>query len=293
PLGYYRPNTRNCSPCALGQYQDVPNLSSCRSCGTMGGFESTTLNIASTNETDCLPKCKKGFSLNMAQRTCNKCPIGKFKDDIDLLAPCSPCPEGLTTNREGATSSTDCSFEICPKGSFRPANEQQCTVCDYGFYQQFSNATIVTSCTPCPGGNTTLVKGAASPDLCVSSCTAGSAYSVARRACVDCPIGQYRRAGINPPWCIYCSDGTTTTSTGSASCVSTPVTPAPLAKTSVVVTVVVGIGNCNNRDHIRQTIVNLVLVLMKRQRRSYPDLCPDASCLPAQVRPLPSRLYLW
>ena len=32
-----------------------------------------------------------------------------------------------------------------------------------------------------------------------ANCSAGSAYSVAQGECVNCPIGQYRPAGINPP----------------------------------------------------------------------------------------------
>ncbi|KAK3784027.1 hypothetical protein RRG08_025221 [Elysia crispata] len=278
PLGYFRVNDRTCSPCAVGEYQDEADLTSCKSCGMVGGFQGTTVSIASTQQTDCLPECGRGFYLNKAERVCNKCPIGQFKDEANLATQCSTCPEGRTTTQEGASRSADCSFQMCLQGSYRPASEQQCTECGYGFYQPFSNATMVISCTPCPNGDTTLSKGAISQDLCVSSCSAGRAYSVAQRDCVACPIGQYRPAGLNPPWCIYCPAGSTTTTTGSSSCVSTTVTPAPLVRTSVVVTVVVRIGTCDNREHIRQTIADVVLLLLQGQQGRYPDLCPTAAC---------------
>ncbi|GFN98237.1 signal peptide, cub and egf-like domain-containing protein 3 [Plakobranchus ocellatus] len=220
PLGYFRSSPRFCSACAVGEYQDVAGLTSCKSCGTIDGFEGSTFGSASIAETDCFPKCGQGLYLNETERTCNSCPIGQFKDAVSLATLCNPCPSGLTTNQEGATSLKDCSFSICPSGSFRAANERDCTECDYGYYQPLSNANIVTSCIPCPNGRTTLNKGATSQDFCVPVCPGGSAYNVAAGDCVECTIGYYRPAGINPPWCSLCPSGTTTISTGSTSCVA-------------------------------------------------------------------------
>ncbi|GFS23418.1 signal peptide, CUB and EGF-like domain-containing protein 3 [Elysia marginata] len=278
PIGYYRANSRTCNPCGIGQYQDIPDSTSCKTCGTIQGFEGVTVGQASTKRTDCLPKCGKGFKLNLAERICSNCPIGEYKDQVSLDTECTPCTAGRTTNREGATGADFCSFEICPGGSFRAANQQSCTECDYGFFQPLSNATSVTSCSPCPNGGTTLNKGTASQDLCVLSCAAGTAFNVAEDGCKDCPLRQYRPAGVNPPWCVYCPAGTTTLTTGSSSCVATTATPAPLVRTTVVVTVVVSIGNCDNQEHIRQTIASVLLQLIQNQQTRYPDLCPTSSC---------------
>ncbi|GFO02092.1 neurogenic locus notch homolog protein 1, partial [Plakobranchus ocellatus] len=278
PLGYFRSGPRFCSACAVGEYQDVADLTSCKSCGTIDGFEASTFRSASVAETYCFPKCDQGLYLNMTERKCNSCPIGQFKDAVSLATLCNPCPPGLTTNQEGATSPSDCSFSICPSGFFRAANEEDCTQCDYGYYQPLSNSIIVTSCRPCPGGGTTLNKGTALQDLCVPSCPGGSAYNVASENCVECPIGQYRPAGINPPWCRLCPSGTTTTSRGSDSCIATPVTQAPLVRTSISVIIVMNVGSCDNREHIRQTIVDLILMLIQSQQRRYPGLCPAAEC---------------
>ncbi|GFN98235.1 Egf-domain, multiple [Plakobranchus ocellatus] len=153
-LGYFRSGPRFCSACAIGEYQDVTDLTSCKSCGTIDGFEGSTFGSASIAKTDC--------------------------------------------------------FRICPSGSFRAANEEDCALCDYGYYQPLSNAIIVTSRRPCPDGGTTLNKGTASQDFCI-------------------------------------------------------LMPAPLVRTSISVIIIMNVRSCDNREHIRQTIVDLIVTLIQIQ----------------------------
>lgn len=57
---------------------------------------------------------------------------------------------------------------LCGKGYYREPNSINCTLCPIGEYQNSSNSTSATACTPCPLNTTTFLEGAPEESYCIS-----------------------------------------------------------------------------------------------------------------------------
>ncbi|WAQ95255.1 FBP1-like protein [Mya arenaria] len=205
-----------CSQCGTGQYQDVVGQTSCKACP-----EKTFNNKnGSTTADDCLPICGPGKQFNNV--SCDMCPIGTYKSVEGNAAMCEPCPSGFTTENQGATSRNDCSQRECEPGTYHVQNSVPitCTDCPIGTY---STASMVTQCTPCGTGKTTLATKSTSADACTTLCSNGRGLNLQTRGCDTCPVGQYNDAssGANPNFCKTCKSGTTNYQTGQSSCPAT------------------------------------------------------------------------
>jgi len=120
------------------------------------------------------------------------CPTGTYMES----SLCVACPGGQTTASGGATSASECDF--CAAGSYLDATSSLCVACPAGFLK---GVVEDAACTPCPGGNTSLV-GATSASECY--CPAGSYFD---SLCVDCPEGLHSSLGATSAAECYWLDG--------------------------------------------------------------------------------------
>uniref|UniRef100_A0A2C9KIF5 Tyrosine-protein kinase ephrin type A/B receptor-like domain-containing protein n=1 Tax=Biomphalaria glabrata TaxID=6526 RepID=A0A2C9KIF5_BIOGL len=221
--GYYRVNETHCNPCVKGEYQDERDQAQCKICPQIDGRPSSTFNIASTNWTDCYPLCEAGY-FTSTNRSCSKCPYGRYKNITDLSTSCQACPFNFTTVITGATSLLDCKFSICKKGFYRPTSLYiDCVKCPIGTYKNMSTVEM-TNCELCPTNQTTLIEGATYQSrYCISNCPGGQGYSWTSQNCTLCPVGQYKEEAALINVCKYCPTNSTTLKPGSTSCIQSNV----------------------------------------------------------------------
>ncbi|XP_069124277.1 LOW QUALITY PROTEIN: uncharacterized protein [Argopecten irradians] len=279
PAGQKRNEVTNtCQPCALGEYQPNPGSTGCLSC-TQAGYSTqfTGTELAS----GCIPICSPGQQYNETSKMCMDCGLGTYKSlngnwqsDGTTVITCTACPTNRTTTAVASTSSTACSLELCPAGTFQQS--AGCVACAKGSYQ---NLIGETSCIACDPGDTTKHTGATSASDCILNCPLGKQYSSSSGICVDCAIGYYVNKSISED-CIQCPLGTTNTGTGSADCrlsAPTPVTVSVQVSFSFVFRVTnFDCSNSNNQDiYVSNVRVRLIATL-----RSYNyNLCiPSSTC---------------
>ncbi|CAL1528983.1 unnamed protein product [Lymnaea stagnalis] len=281
PAGYFRSTRENCSPCPLGQYQNELDQTSCHKCGLVNGYNSTTYEISSTEETYCFPLCASGNYLIKANRSCVKCPYGSYKTRNDELKEgCIACSKNFTTIIMGATSIDDCKYGICKKGYHRPNSTSfNCTKCPIGTYQNRTDVLAVSMCMECSGGKTTLVEGASDEDkYCIDNCPAGQQYELATKNCTLCPIGQYKPADAVLNICRHCPADKTTVILGSTECIDGLVTPVPVVHVTLTLNIDVTIESCQNPPQIQNVITEIIRTLMRNTNDRYPGLCTSSSC---------------
>ena len=110
PHGYFQNKTdyvlTMCSPCPLDNYADKLGSHVCTAC-PKGGL---TLVTAATGESECIELCDRGYYLNKALRSCEKCLKGYYQDKQEYRnESCTMCPSAnLTTLESGAKSEEDC-----------------------------------------------------------------------------------------------------------------------------------------------------------------------------------------
>ncbi|XP_077977609.1 uncharacterized protein LOC144433174 [Glandiceps talaboti] len=95
----------DCEPCQKGSYRSDPSLQpSCMPCP----FGFTTNGTGSTSVDDCnILFCNIGWYYNVDTNACEKCPVGTY-NPFTHQETCVSCPDGYTTDREGALYISDC-----------------------------------------------------------------------------------------------------------------------------------------------------------------------------------------
>eukprot|EP00727_Mastigamoeba_balamuthi_P012021 m51a1_g7441 hypothetical protein (2024) ;mRNA; f:79303-86365 len=158
-----------------------------------------------------------GHSVPDADQASCVCAPGYFRYDGDQ---CRACPAGMFRNEEmshwlcgycraGWVSSEGVS--ACIPGPGRNSEAP----CGQGFYKSVSGAT---QCTSCPGGSTTMIQGATSPELCL------------------CSSRRVRSPGVGSEWngtsCVRCGEGEYAIVADMAGCRACPPRSAPNLDTS-------------------------------------------------------------
>ncbi|KAK3591334.1 hypothetical protein CHS0354_028441 [Potamilus streckersoni] len=217
PVGYYINQINQCAICPKGTYQDKLFQTLCVSCGP----GQTTDSAGSDSITDCYQVlCPPGQ--HYLNGICQPCEIGYYKSGTNADR-CQPCSVGFITLTRGSISSTDCSIPACLAGQYLLTSTSilECRSCPFGTYQ---NATWQRECKPCQAGYTTVNMGSVNADACVVECLDGQERNNVTGLCFSCPIGTYRKVGLNPK-CMICPSGLLTSTTGSitdAECVLSP-----------------------------------------------------------------------
>ncbi|GFN78320.1 fibropellin-1 [Plakobranchus ocellatus] len=157
---FYNTSRDRCQPCPLGQYQDRVGQFECHSC-PLGLATQTT---GATSVSDCQDICKAGQEIFGG--VCRRCPIGTYKpENTTSILICAKCPQGKTTDEEGATSITLCSLDICIPGFFWDQNKKSCNPCPIGTYQPLKGQK---ECKLCGESFTTRKEGSDKVELCIA-----------------------------------------------------------------------------------------------------------------------------
>ncbi|XP_059167128.1 proprotein convertase subtilisin/kexin type 5-like [Physella acuta] len=278
PLGYVRLNNSQCRPCEKGSYQNGSSQTQCTHCGPINGYNTSTNNTASQNESYCFPVCPEGKIVNISTRSCDQCPYGSYKSHSGLDTFCTRCKDGWTTGVLGATSEDACKIEICDKGFYRPNSTAACKKCPFGTYQDQRDFKEVGECKKCQDNETTLMEGATSLASCIPLCKAGQEYNLISNNCTSCPVGQYKGENDLPSVCKYCLQNETTSSHGAVRCISSITTPPPSYKINVTVDVFATV-TCDNPEQTRGALTKALIDMIRSARKLYySDLCPTDSC---------------
>eukprot|EP00929_Paragymnodinium_shiwhaense_P121708 TRINITY_DN9405_c0_g2_i3.p1 TRINITY_DN9405_c0_g2~~TRINITY_DN9405_c0_g2_i3.p1 ORF type:complete len:901 (-),score=27.94 TRINITY_DN9405_c0_g2_i3:461-3163(-) len=83
--------------------------------------------------------CQPGWGAGRGQTSCQICPLHTFSQGGTV---CSPCPNGLLTQSEGAGSITSC---ICAKGQFL-VSQGKCRPCGWPYTSEYPGATSAEEC---------------------------------------------------------------------------------------------------------------------------------------------------
>ncbi|XP_070186674.1 uncharacterized protein [Littorina saxatilis] len=154
-------------------------------------------------------KCAAGSYYNASTETCVLCAIGSYQASSGQTS-CSMCSPGLTTETAGSTDNTQCK-DVCDPGSFYSQENDACTPCPQGFYQNISGLFY---CSPCPVDKTTRQTGAISEDVCFNDCPPGQELTE-NGTCTPCNIGFYKPS--DQTLCEPCPSGLVTNETGAVS----------------------------------------------------------------------------
>jgi len=160
----------------------------------------------------CVP-CPAG-TFYREDSTCQKCPLGHYNSFTAQLT-CTPCPvhnkNGLptVTESEGSTSLAECR-EQCPVGYRFDKISEECRPCGHGRYQPEAGKFV---CKMCGVGQTTRTTTSMAQEECREECEDGKQLGL-DGACVNCPLGSYRKQGLHLA-CRECQEGFTTSKQGS------------------------------------------------------------------------------
>uniref|UniRef100_A0A914X826 EGF-like domain-containing protein n=1 Tax=Plectus sambesii TaxID=2011161 RepID=A0A914X826_9BILA len=181
PPGHFLDNsTHGCEPCGYYAYQPVKGSMECIKCPR----NKVALAEASTSLDHCVENCPPGEQHSLDGQTCEKCRPSYYKEKDAVI--CSRCPDGSTTEGEGATKITDCSMPLCPAGTFLDKETKKCEICPRGTYQESAGAV---ECTPCDANFTTTSTGATNSSHCISTnqCKTGEHKCHWLAICFDLP----------------------------------------------------------------------------------------------------------
>eukprot|EP00732_Lithocolla_globosa_P000027 Lithocolla_globosa_v1_NODE_5_length_12010_cov_23.451945.p1 type:complete len:1114 gc:universal NODE_5_length_12010_cov_23.451945:3369-28(-) len=205
-----------CKPCPIGKYNPMVG-SSCLECPG----ETTTLNLASTDASECVcageqevflrgsneGRCGCIAGYERTDEGCSLCPVGTYKTIADdsngsVALSCIPCPGQKSTATSGTTNASECVCQsygsihneqtgecLCPPGLgfFRSGD---CESCPIGWYK---TDAINLQCTICPESRTTLTTGSQS----LSACICETNFYDSGDSCSSCPRGGICPLGSN------------------------------------------------------------------------------------------------
>ncbi|XP_022105727.1 sushi, von Willebrand factor type A, EGF and pentraxin domain-containing protein 1-like [Acanthaster planci] len=149
-----------CRPCPVNTYQDQAGQTACIMCP----YGLVTNGHGASDVSECHEQCGAGeyhvVSDITEDMSCEPCPLNWYNpgDGVDY---CLPCPDGLVTNKTGATHKTDC-YLLCGQGTFQTTSanaerDYECRPCPVNTYQ---NQVGQTACVMCPDHRVTNGHGA-------------------------------------------------------------------------------------------------------------------------------------
>lgn len=248
PAGTYQQHfgATSCVECAasnaFSSSSSLESLSQCAACPA----DSRVLKSRATSITDCV--CNAGYTGNDGG-PCEACLAGTYKESHGDSA-CTDCPINTYSTATAAIAVDTCqNCRSSSKSTAGAASESEC-LCVEGYELQGSVcvscqdghvSSLGTSCSPCPNNEyqkngsscspcpSVKVSPAASYDVshCVCpsqyeavgnecrQCTPGTSNSNQDSTCTPCAVGSYSDIS-GALSCIGCSDGSSTTGTGSA-----------------------------------------------------------------------------
>ncbi|CAG5123548.1 unnamed protein product, partial [Candidula unifasciata] len=205
--GHYPANNK-CTPCEFGTFQPVRWADSCSICN----LSYTTYIRGAVSSSDCEYNCSLGEEL--VNGTCVKCAVGFYNNKTDpTRRQCFPCPSGLITQQEGATSVLQCNIVDClTLGQYRDVGDNTCKDCPIG---QFQDTIRQTKCKGCPFNTTTQSVKSTSVADCKKDCESGFFLNSTDNTCMACPEGTYRNKTEGHWNCSGCGANLTTAKSGS------------------------------------------------------------------------------
>ncbi|XP_028407566.1 uncharacterized protein LOC114530191 [Dendronephthya gigantea] len=212
---------KKCSPCPLDTYQDERQHTSfsCKICDKY----KITLQVASSNVSECIYECSEGKFFNITSKLCEECPINMYQGEFGKET-CKLC--------EGKTFTIKIGSKICINpcnyGEFLNKTVENCQNCSRGFYQNISGHTSVMckrcpmdffseisgqkDCTACKDGGITLISGATKETECIETCKPGYFLEKTTRRCEKCSKGFYQdKKGYRDDFCTKCGSANVTT----------------------------------------------------------------------------------
>ncbi|KAF8059701.1 hypothetical protein HT031_005109 [Scenedesmus sp. PABB004] len=184
--------TVTASPCAQGSYNTGRNQAACQKCGS--GL--TTEAPGATNSSLCVAPPGSYKDKGIGKR----CPRGTHSEDYNAGLACQACPDGLTTDGDGADSPDKCA--IVQKGYYK-ANLTTALPCPLHTYN--AAEAEVTACTGCPRGMMTQDVGATGLAVCLIP---PGMELVTDGNITECAAGWYKD-GWNRNNCTSCGAGLT------------------------------------------------------------------------------------
>lgn len=215
---FYNSQTKICSPCPEGKYQDEMNKDTCKDCPA----GKTTLDPGSKSSSACVTLCGQGKFLNDSTGTCDDCPMNTYQDrEQHQSNECKPCGLNEITQATGQSNIAQC---VCSKGWYMDKSVSQCKKCPKGQYQDQSGQE---QCKQCPDGKSTVSEEQSDKSSCLVTCSKGQFFDPIKKTCKACPYGRYQE--VNKHFqenCKICPSKKTTVQEGG----DDPKTCVPIAK---------------------------------------------------------------
>ncbi|XP_071484069.1 uncharacterized protein [Diadema antillarum] len=164
---------------------------------------------ANNNDYNCVP-CSPGTYYSNETRNCLQCEKGSYQD-AEAQTSCRQCPEGQSTEGQGAKNISACK-DVCHPGHSSESGVAPCFPCGIGSYQP---SVLGTDCISCPIGTTTTHVGSTYVDQCQVVCDAGTFSMRGFAPCSPCPVGSYQHLPQQSR-CFPCPGNTTTRHEGTS-----------------------------------------------------------------------------
>ena len=187
-----------CVTCTPGRYETDQGCQNCP-----GGYYKKSTDVR------CI-ECAAG-QVSSPGSKCRDCEPGTFSDEPGL-AECKKCGGGITINGcetcAAGKAGDGITCEICPPGKWSIADQEECSNCGIGQYQDLAEQQ---SCKPCTPGR---IAGSIGASVC-NQCETGKFQPNERSGvCIDCLKGQFTDE-IESIECKVCDPGKYTESEGS------------------------------------------------------------------------------
>uniref|UniRef100_A0A8C6KVP5 Sushi, von Willebrand factor type A, EGF and pentraxin domain containing 1 n=1 Tax=Nothobranchius furzeri TaxID=105023 RepID=A0A8C6KVP5_NOTFU len=156
-------------------------------------------------------QCPVGTYFSLEYNECESCWLGSYQDQEGQLE-CKSCPEGTATAYLHSRSIAECKGQ-CKPGSHSLNGLEICESCPLGHFQPGFGAR---KCLVCPGGTSTVTRGAVDETECGVPCIAGHFSRTGLVPCYPCPRDYYQPEH-GRSYCLSCPFYGTTTVTGASS----------------------------------------------------------------------------
>uniref|UniRef100_A0A3Q2PYT7 Sushi, von Willebrand factor type A, EGF and pentraxin domain containing 1 n=1 Tax=Fundulus heteroclitus TaxID=8078 RepID=A0A3Q2PYT7_FUNHE len=156
-------------------------------------------------------QCPVGTYFSLEHNECESCWLGSYQDQEGQLE-CKSCPGGTSTAYLHSRSSAECKGQ-CKPGSHSMNGLEICESCPLGHFQPGYGAR---KCLVCPGGTSTVTRGAVDETECGVPCMAGHFSRTGLVPCYPCPRDYYQ-PDHGRSYCLSCPFYGTTTITGASS----------------------------------------------------------------------------
>ncbi len=182
PAGLYSTTDRtSCQNCPGGTYSPAgtgPGIGACTPCAA------GTANWQAA-QSSC-PACSVGlYASGTGNTSCTNCPPGTISTSPGASS-CTLCPAGTSQWQQGKSFCT-----TCAAGLYSTTDAQSCQNCPGGTYSPAGTGPGIGSCIPCPAGTANWQAAQSSCPTCgVNTYSTGGATS-----CTHCPGGQTSLAG--------------------------------------------------------------------------------------------------